>query len=263
MLCVGLQKLRLHCPVLVDLRRKLHEVAIHVCSRLSAELCLGEHSLKRVAKLVESGFHLIECEKRWHILGGLGEIAHIVDYRALTHAVVVILTLELAHPSTLTLCCTREIVGHEHCHVIALGIFHVVNGNFGVILGSIGHLGECDAVEAVCHSENSLHHVLKLEVWANIVLAEVEFLLLHLLGIVIVVPGCNLEVATLLVHVSLHIGDFLLHLGYSRTPYLIEQILGILHFLCHHVVHLVGCKRLETEQFCLLGAKLKQAVDVL
>ena len=145
--------------------------------------------------------------------------------------------MHLVHPSTLGLGGTWEIVGHEHSQVLALGILNVVDGNLGVILGSIFHLGEGNTVEFVGNIEDTiLHHTVELEVRTNLILAEAVALGFHLVGIVVVIPRLKLEIGAVSVGILLHIGYFLVNLLDGWTPDLHEQVLGLLNSLGHNWV---------------------------
>ena len=156
---------------------------------------------------------------------------------------------------------TRQVVGHEHCKVRAVGILHVINLYFGVILRSFLHLGESDAIELVGHQEYAFYHVVEAEVWAHFIFAEVEFLFFHLLGIVIVIPRFYGDAVAMSVGIGLHIGNLLLGLGHGWSPNLVKQFFGVFHCLCHHIVYLIVGKCVETKQVGLASTQFYNFVD--
>ena len=213
---------------------------------------------------MEHGLHLVDREQRGSVLGGRIEAAHVVDDGALHHAVVVIGTLHLIHPCALSLGGAWEIVGHKHSQVLALSILHVIDGNLGIILGRIFHLGESDAVELVGNIEDAvLHHAVEFKVRTNLILAEAVALSFHLAGIVIVVPRLELEVGTMGVGILLHVGNLLVNLLDCWSPNLHEQVLGILHGLSHHRVASIVGIGLKSQQASLALTQLENLVDVL
>ena len=148
--------------------------------------------------------------------------------------------------------------------MLALSVFHVVNGNFRVVFWSLWHLGEGEAVELVSQEKQTIfHHVFELEIWANIVFTEVVLFCFHLFCEVVVVPCFNLVASTVSVGIFLHIGHFLVHFLHSWLPDAEQKVFGCIYGLSHHWVDSVVGKGLETEQFRLLLAELENGVDVL
>ncbi len=260
---IVLQHLGHEHPVLVDLRRHFHEVAVHVGALKSVEGCRGEHAVQRVAKLVEHGLHLVDREQRGRVLGGRRHRCHIEDDGAHTLALIVVLGVHLAHPCALGLGGTGEVVGHEHGHVLALLVLDIVDGHLWVVLRGVLHLGEGEAVEFVGDIENAVfHHAVQFKIGANVIVAEVELLGFDLSGIVIVVPRGNLEVGSVCVGIGLHVGHFFVHLLDGWPPELHEQFLGALHRLGHHGCHGIVGKGLIAQNLRFALAQFDELVDV-
>ncbi len=206
---------------------------------------------------MEHSGHLVEGQQRRSIAGRLREIANIVDDRTLRLAVGIDKrTLKLAHPRTLALRSTGEIVGHEHRHMLPLEILHLIHLHFVVILRSIGQFGECHSIESFSHREYTLSDVFESEIAAHLVLVESILVATHLFGIVIVIPRSDLEVIALLVGESLHFSHLLMHPLYRRLPYLHEQTLGIGRILGHHIGRHIRRIVGITEQTRLLRTQL-------
>ncbi len=232
---IDLEQFRLKLPVLVELRWELNKVAVHIGARVALVLAAGEHAVESVAKLVEHCFHFVDGEQRSLASGRLGEVAHVVDYRTLALGAVGF--LEHKHPRALAFALARIVVGHESGDVLAFNVGHVVDLNVWMIDWCVGNLLECQSVKAVGHREDALAHVVDREICAHIVFVEVELLLFHLLGIVVIVPSSDFEVAAVVVDIRLHISDFLFRFLHCWLPNLHQQILSSLHCLRHHV----GC----------------------
>ena len=111
----------------------------------------------------------------------------------------------------------------------------------GVVLGSVGHFGECDTIQSgVGHGEYALAHTVDMEILAHLVFVG-AYLALRTFGVVIVVPGFDGDLVSLFVGESLHLGYFLGHTGGSRFPYLHEEVFGIFHVLGHDILcHVIG-----------------------
>ena len=136
-----------------------------------------------------------------------------------------------------------------------LGVLHVIDCHLIHIFRGIGKLHHLYAVEALGGSEETFEHVVEREVGAHFRFIEVIFLLLHLLGIVVIVPRGDLEVAPFGIDDSLHVGDFFSRAGHCRGEHLHQQILGgfgsLGHYArCHHLGEVV-----EAHNLRLLGAK--------
>ncbi len=168
-----------------------------------------------MAEFVEHGLDFVDCEQRGRVAGRMGEVADVEDDGAL--------------------------YGHEYCHMIVVGVAHIIYSNFGVVLGSVGHFGECDTIQSVGHGEYAFAHTVDMEILAHLVFVKSVFGFTHLFGVVIVVPGFDGDLVSLFVGESLHLGYFLGHTGGSRFPDLHEEVFGIFHVLGHDILcHVIG-----------------------
>ena len=148
--------------------------------------------------------------------------------------------------------------------MLALGILHVIDLNLGMILGSIGHLLEGEAVELVGSKEDTvLHHAVESEIGAHVVLAEVEFLLLYLLGIVVIVTSLKLSSVAMSGSIGLHIGNFLVNLLGGGAEERHQQVLSSLGSLGHVGSSSIVGIGVETEQVGLLLTEEQDVADVL
>ena len=68
------------------------------------------------------------------------------------------------------------------------------------------------------------------------IFVKIVFLFAYLFGVIVVVPGCNLEVAAFVVDYLLHLGHFLMYALDGGTPYLHQQVFGGVDGLGHDVV---------------------------
>ncbi len=117
-----------------------------------------------------------------------------------------------------------------------LGVGDVIDGHFVVIFWSVGHLGEFHAVEFFSHGKDAVAHRVECKVFAHFRFVKVIFFLTYFFGIVIIVPGCDLEASVVLVDDGLHLGHFLFDFLDCGSPDLHEQRLGIVDSLGHDIV---------------------------
>ncbi len=85
---------------------------------------------------------------------------------------------------------------------------------------------ELEAEELAGHPEHALAQLLELQVGLHLVLVEVVLRLAHLLGVVAVVPGRDLDPGALLVGDRLHVGDLFVDARHRRRPDRLHQLHG-------------------------------------
>ena len=263
MLGIALDHFRLECPVFVDLRAHLHIVAVNVCAGKSLVRSARQHSLQSVTELMERGLHLVDGQQRRRSGGGLREVAHIIYYRT-THVAVGIYSgsLHLLHPGALALGVAGEIVAHPHGHMLAgLGVHHVIYLHVLHIFGSIGHRHQFDAVQFLGGVEQPLQHLVHAEVGTKVSLVEVILLLLYLVGIIVIIPGCDGDVVSMLVCVSLHVLHLLVRALHGRLEHLHQQVGGVFGSFGHHTRRHHACEILEAHDVGLLVAQLHNLGD--
>ena len=213
---------------------------------------------------MEDGLYLVPGEQRGGVAAGRRHAGHVVDDGTDVLATVVVGFLHGFHPSALSLDGTGQVVGHEDGEVLALGILDVINLDLWVVLGSIGHLLEGEAVELVGGKEDTvLDNAVEREVGTHVILAEVEFLFFHLLGIVVIVAGLDLGGIAMLGGILLHVGHFLVHLLDSGAEERHQQVFGSLRGLGHVRIHSVVGIGIEAEQVSLLLTQEQDVADVL
>ena len=129
----------------------------------------------------------------------------------------------------------REIVGHEDGDMLpCLGVLHIVDRHLIHIFWRVGHLHHLYSIKTLGGGEKSVQDILKGEIGAYLVLFDIEFLFLHLPGIIVVVPGLDLESAFLGIDHGLHVGHFLMASLHGRLKHLHQQIGGGFGGLGHH-----------------------------
>ena len=263
MLGITLYHLGLERPVLVDLRTHLDIVAVNVRTGKSLVRSARQHSLKRVAELMERCLDLVDGQQRWRRGGGLREVAYIIYYRT-AHLAVGIYScgLHLLHPRALALGVAGEIVAHPHGNVLAgLGVDHVIYLHVLHIFGSVRHRHKLDAVQFLGGIEQALQHLVHAQIGTKVGLVEVILLLLHLVGIVIIVPGGDGDVVAMLVSVGLHVLHLLVRALHGRLEHLHQQVGGVFGSLGHHSRRHHACEVLETHDVGLLVAQLHYLGD--
>ena len=163
--------------------------------------------MKGMSELVEDRLHLVYVKI-------FLQVAHIHYYGANHVAIRIhILLADVVHPCPTPLAVTRQIVGGEDGEQGTVGIRHLVGGDYIlVVCRHVIQFLHVDAIQSVCCNEDTLHHILQLEIRLHHVLVQVVLVLPDLLGIVPPVPwlylraGRKLALCYVLVHLSLHVG---------------------------------------------------------
>ena len=141
------------------------------------------------------------------------------------------------------------------------GVGYIIDCDFGIVFGSVGHFGEFHAIELFGHGEDTVAYGVDSEVFAHFALVEVIFFLTYFLGVIIVIPGCDFEVLAFAVDNSLHFGYFVFNTCHSRLPDLHEKIFGVGDGLGHYIVGHVRTVVFEAEELGFFCAGLKDLVD--
>ena len=218
-----------------------------------------------MAKLVEEGCNLVECEQRRSGICRACEVTNNAHNRRYTSAIsLVVLLAVVATPSTLSLTCAWVEVKVEDTQMALVLVKHLVC-RYILVVNRNGHRAESDTEEAVCKVEDTLAGVIEREVATDNLLVERVLLLTHLLGIIPPVPRlelCILGWKILLEHL-LHLGKLLLCLLDSWLPHLAKQSVYCLWSARHLVRGYIVSIRFISEHICLLCAEANHIVDNL
>ncbi len=122
---VGAEHLGPVDPHLIDLTRKLHEVAEHVRSREVRVGHGGEQPVQGMPELMEERRHLVEREKRRHARSRLGDVEVVDDHRL--RAAQARLRHDRVHPRAAALGVAGVQVQNEQPELRAVGIAAVSN----------------------------------------------------------------------------------------------------------------------------------------
>ena len=234
------EELLLGGPVLHNLRRELDEVAVDVRAGERLVGTLAQHAVQRVAELVEEGLHLVKGQQRGLRLGGLREVHHQRHQRAGLFAVDHLRTAVLGHPGARVLRGAGEEVEVEHRQEVALLVGHVVGRHVGVVDLDLLVGRKVEPVELVGQQEDTLLHVLELEVGLHHLVAQGILLVLVLLAVVGPVPRHQLTLEPLRGGIGVQCGVVLVGVGLRGLQQLVEEGVDRLripgHALLEHVV---------------------------
>ena len=256
------EKLGLESPVLVELREGLDEVAGHGSTAHGRIMALGQEAVKGMAELVKSGLHLVHGQESRTVLVRRGEIADIDYDRTYFLAVgIVVLVAEIVHPCAAALGRAREIVAEEDTEQGAVGIGELPGLSCVVVELHPLQTLEVHPVQGMSRLEDTLLHVLHLEVRLGQVLVKVVLGLAYLLGIIPPVPWLDLgpyrekSGLDVLVHDLLHVGNLLLRLGDGGLHDTVKELVHSLWIMGHLRLEYEGGGVVVPHQLSLLDAQ--------
>ena len=252
---VGLER-----PVLVELRRKLDEVAWHVGARERRVMNVGEHPVQRVSELVEHRRHVIISQQSRLARGRLGEIGDVVHDRFPARQRR--LVDELIHPCPTLLVVALEVVGIKQRQRLAVGIEDLEGADIRIVNRDVVPLLESQSVQLVGGEEDAvLQNVIELEVRHDLRFIQVILRLPHLLRVVLPIPRLQLETPALRVDQLLHVGRFGAGARRGRRNEIGEELYRVLGGFGPLRRQRVGRPRWIAEQLGFLRAQLGHATD--
>ena len=204
--------------------------------------------------------NLVECQKRWLVVGRRSEIGDNGDERTNVLAVFVdALTGKFGHPCTAALSVAWEEVGIKHTHKSTIFVGYIIHLYIGVIYLRIVIFLKLQTIHLGSKSKHAINHIVELEVGAKHFIVEAIFAVLEFFVIIRVIPRHNLHRLTFqLCSILLEFGNLCL-LGIAiRVAKLVEQIINIGRVGCHGVYQVIFGKILEAKQ---LGKFIAQLGD--
>ena len=134
---------------------------------------------------MQESLHLAEGEQCRLLGRGLGEIRHHAHVRPYVLALMVDgLLLEFRHPGTVVLTLAWVEVGVEDGEIAAVLVKDLIGLDVGMIDGDVLVFLECDAIEAMCQTEDAVDDLVELEVRTQHLRVDIVVLNLQLMGIV-------------------------------------------------------------------------------
>ena len=212
----AVQHLRRGQPVLVHLAGELHIVAEHPRARERRVGDVRVQAVQGVAEFVEHGLGVVEGDqqrlagRRFHEVGVVGDDAGDLAAIGPLGAVGV-------HPGAGTLAGPRIGIKVPQADVLAPAL-HLIDRHVRVLHRDVGCRREREAVELAGGPVHAVAQLVHLQIRLHRVEIEVVAGGPHLLGIVAVVPGGDLDAGALLVGDRLHLGDLLADAGDGRGP---------------------------------------------
>ena len=131
-----------------------------------------------MAELVECGLNLVYGEQCNAVLVRRSEVCNIADDG--THLVAVsieVLVAEIVHPRAASLAGTGEIVAGEYSKQVSVLIGHFVDNYLRIVFRNVWKFFYIYSVEGLCGQEDTLAHVVDLEVRLGHLLVQGVFLL--------------------------------------------------------------------------------------
>ena len=252
---------RVRHPVLVELRGHFHEVTGCIRTRECLVLLRSEEAMQSVAELMEERLYIRRGEEGGSALSGSLEVADVVDDRLRTEERA--LLDEVRHPRPTRLRWATEVVRIEEGHGGIILVEDLVDLYAISIDRDIRAGLEGQTVELVgCVEDPVLQHAIQHEIGLEVGFIEVVLSLLQALGIVVEVPGSELEVLTLsLLSEGFEFGDIVSDLSTAGGSQLADEALYSLRTTSHLVTQRPRGEVRQPEELCLLGAQGSDAGD--
>ena len=216
--------------------------------------------MERVAELVEERDGVVPRDEDRLAGRALHEVCVVGDDGG-DRALEALLVAVGVHPGPGVLACPRVGVEIPEPHQRAGRVGDLEHAHVRVVDGDAVDRGEGEAEQLPGHPEHPLAQLLELEVGLHLVLVEVVLCLAHLLGVIAVIPGLDLDLRALLVRDRLHVGDFLADAGHRRLPHRLHQLQGPLRGAGHRVLQPPVGVGPVAEQLRPLGAQLQDLRD--
>ena len=187
------QEIFFDSEILHKLRRQFHEIPPDICATETLETRIGKHAVQRVAKLMQESLHLTQGQQCGFVLRRFRQVHHHRDvWTDVFTFSVDILSLIFRHPRTALLAFARMEVGIEHSEERAVLIEHLVSLDVRMIDGNVLVLLECDAIQLIGQSEDTVNHPLQFEIRTQHLGIDVVLLHLQLVRIEARVPRLHL-----------------------------------------------------------------------
>ena len=246
--------------MLVELRRKLDEVAWHIGARERRVLDVGEHPVQRVSELVEHRRHVIICKQRRLARRWFGEIGDVV-HDGLPSGQRRLID-ELIHPGPTLLVVALEVVGVKQRQRLAVGVEDLEGADIRIVNRDVVPLLESQSVQLVGGEEDAvLQNVIELEVRHDLGFIQVILRLPHLLRVILPVPRLQLETSALRVDQLLHVGRFGAGARRGRRNEIGEELYRVLRGFGPLRRQRVGRPGWIAEQLGFFRAQLGHATD--
>ena len=264
MYCPQIEVLLLGSPILQQLRRQLNEITIDARTGQRRILTLAQHTVQRVAELVQEGGKFVEGQQRRSALGRLGEVHYQRNQRTdLVALGVEARGTELGHPRTTTLGLAGEEIEVENCHHLTRSIINLVSGYLGVINRDLGVLLELQTVELGSQHKYTLLHVVELQVGLNHLVAQSILLILVLLAVIAEIPGHYLALQAKRLSVCVDSCIVLIGILLRSVQQTLQEVIYILSALGHTLLQNIVSIGSVTKQVSHLQAQLGDTLNDL
>ncbi len=244
------QHLGRESPVLHDLRRQLHEVALHVGQ--SAIAHIGEKSVQRVSELVEQRLGLVYRQQGGDASRRTGKVAYDAHHGPNPTSVAISLLGEMTAPRASALARARMEIEVERTQRRFVGVDHLIYLALVVVHWS-RQRAERYSVQTIGQKEYAALHVVERQILAHALLLQVVILLADLLGVIPPVPRLEHRVGALVAakHRQ-HALQLPVRTLQRWRPHAVEQSVNRLGAPRHLVRgHVIGVRAVP-EQRCLL-----------
>ena len=239
----GAQEFLFDGEVLHELRGQLNKIPPYIRSAQALETGIGQHAMQRMAKLVEEGLHLAQCQQGRFLLRGFCEIHDHADMRTYILALTVNpLPLVFCHPGTTLFTLSGMEIGIEDSQERAVLVEHLVSFHVGMIDWDVLVFLKGNAIQAIGQAKDTINHLRQLEIGTQHLCIEIVFLKLELMRIEAKVPRLKFEVLALCFLSHLLNGCHLL-LGRRLISgnQVVEKFIDISHITGHTMFqHIVG-----------------------
>src|SRR5690606_27006377 len=133
-------------PVFKNLTWQFHKIPINAGTRKTRIMCVCQHSMQGMTKLMEKGCNLIKSQQRRFAGSGFGEIANDGNMWTSVFPALYLLRFIGSHPSSITLSRTRMEVGVKDGNQFSFIIFHIICFYIRMIFVDVIHLFKMKSV---------------------------------------------------------------------------------------------------------------------
>ena len=210
-------------PILHDLRRELHEIALHPAERPIFHV--GEKRMQPVPKLMKKGLDLIERKQRRRQFGRRSKIAYDGDHRSDAFVAFVALAAERGTPRTAALAAARKKVEIEHAQMSPVHVEHLIYRAI-LVVNRCDQRTERNPVKPVRQRKSAFPNIFERKIGPQRSIVERIFVLAHLFGVIPPIPGFERRPRHIPLQHRIHLGHLFLGAIERRRPHFVQQLIN-------------------------------------
>ena len=172
-------------PILHNLRRKLHKIALNATQ--ATILDIGKKAMQSVAELVEEGLGFINRQQCRSITYRTSEITYDRYYGQDTFAVLIALLHISTTPRTARLACAGMEIHIESSQRSVIAIKHLIHLTLGVVKRSLQR-SESYAIQTIAEKEDTTLHIVQRQILTHLFLLNIVILITYFFGEIPPIP---------------------------------------------------------------------------